>query len=90
MFLCIISYLQKRQNFVNMKLYSKIVISLLVLSLIWLYLILNLAYYTFFQEVYFFMPKINITLQFNIVYILGIIISLGYLSLIFLYSKYNN
>ncbi len=73
-----------------MKLYSKIVISLLVLSLIWLYLILNLAYYTFFQEVYFFMPKINITLQFNIVYILGIIISLGYLSLIFLYSKYNN
>ena len=73
-----------------MKLYSKIVISLLVLSLIWLCLILNLAYYTFFQEVYFFMPKINITLQFNIVYILGIIISLGYLSLIFLYSKYNN
>lgn len=72
-----------------MKAYSKIVFSLLVLSLIWLYLILNLAYFTFFQEVCFFMPKIDVSIQFNIVYILGILISLGYLRLIFI-SNHNN
>jgi len=70
-----------------MKTYSKMVISLLVLSLIWLYLILNLTYFTFFQEDCFFMPKINVTIQFKLVYLLWIIISLGYLKLIFSRQK---
>jgi CDP-diglyceride synthetase len=72
-----------------MKIYSKIVVSLLVLSLIWLYLILNLAYFTFFQEAYFFMPKIDTSIQFKIVYVLGILISLGYLRLIFINTPNN-
>ena len=79
----------KKLTFCSMKTYSKIVVSLLVLSLVWLYLILNLTYFVFFQEVSFFMLKIDISTQFKIVYILGVLISLGYLRLIFLNTNNN-
>lgn len=72
-----------------MKTYSKIVFCLLVLSLIWLYLILNLAYFTFFQEACFFMPKIDVSIQFNVVYVLGILISICYLKLIYISTHSN-
>ena len=72
-----------------MKMYSKIVASLLVLSLVWLYLILNLAYFTFFQEACLFIPRIDASIQFKAVYVLGILISLGYLKLIFLNTNNN-
>lgn len=78
----------KKITFCSMKIYSKIVVSLLVLSLIWLYLILNLTYFTFFQETTFLMPKFNISIQFKIVYTLGILIGLGYLKLILLNKNF--
>ena len=72
-----------------MKMYSKIVASLLVLSLVWLYLILNLAYFNGFQEACLFIPRIDASIQFKAVYVLGILISLGYLKLIFLNTNSN-
>jgi hypothetical protein len=73
-----------------MKTYSKIVVTLLFLSIIWFYLILNLTYFTFFQETCFFMPQINTFIQIKILYLLWIVISIGFLKLIFLNTKHTN
>lgn len=73
-----------------MKTYSKIVVTLLLLSLIWFYLILNLVYFTFFQDACFFMPQMNISIQIKTLYLLWIVISMGFLRLIFLNTKNTN
>jgi hypothetical protein len=65
-----------------MKIYFKIVLFLLILSLIWVYLFLNLIYVTYFQETFFCSLKIGVSTQFALLYILGILISMCYLGLI--------
>lgn len=71
-----------------MKLFSKIIVTLLILSLIWVYFLLNLIWLTYFQETAFFNLKIGISVQFILVYILGIVICISYLGLI-LFKKKN-
>jgi sterol desaturase/sphingolipid hydroxylase (fatty acid hydroxylase superfamily) len=65
-----------------MKVYSKMIVILLTISLVWVYLLLNLLYSTYSQETCFLAFKTGNTIQFTIVYILGILISMGYLGLI--------
>uniref|UniRef100_UPI00404B2F5B hypothetical protein n=1 Tax=Flavobacterium sp. TaxID=239 RepID=UPI00404B2F5B len=65
-----------------MKFFSKVIIILLTLSLLWVYLLLNLLYSTYFQETSFLGIKTESNIQFTLIYILGILISMGYLGLI--------
>ena len=68
----------------KMKLYTKLVIVLLILSLIWIYFIVDLTYYTLFQEKATFFNTLDYSLQFKLVYILGVVLFVSYLMLIFL------
>ncbi|HBD26181.1 MAG TPA: hypothetical protein DC020_05070 [Flavobacterium sp.] len=72
----------------KMKLYTKLVIVLLILSLIWIYFIVDLTYYTLFQEKATFFNTLDYSLQFKLVYILGVVLFVSYLMLIFF--KRNN
>ena len=73
-----------------MKLYTKIIIVLLILSLIWIYAILDLTYYTFFQEKSRFLFSLDYGVQFKLVYVLGIALLISYLMLIFFKRSKNN
>lgn len=72
----------------KMKLYTKLVIVLLILSLIWIYFIVDLTYYTIFQEKVIFFNTLDYSLQFKLVYIFGVVLFVSYLMLIFF--KRNN
>ena len=72
-----------------MKLYTKIIIVLLILSLIWIYALLDLTYYTFFQEKSTFFFALDYGVQFKIIYVLGIALLVSYLPLIFFKRSKN-
>ena len=74
----------------NMKLYTKIVIALLILSLIWIYAIVDLTYYTLFQEKSTFFNTLDYSVQFKLVYIMGVAHFVSYLMLIFFKRSKNN
>ena len=65
-----------------MKLYTKIVIVLLILSLIWIYAVVDLTYYTLFQENTHFFNFLDYGLQFRLVYVVGVFILVANLMLI--------
>ncbi len=65
-----------------MKLYTKIVIGLLILSLIWIYAVVDLTYYTLFQEKTHFFNFLDYGLQFRLVYVMGVFLLVAYLMLI--------
>lgn len=73
-----------------MKLYTKAVIALLILSLMWIYAIVDLTYYTLFQEKATFLSSLDYSVQFKLVYIMGIALFVSYLSLIFFKRSKNN
>ena len=74
----------------NMKIYTKIVIALLILSLIWIYAIVDLTYYTLFQEKSTFFRTLDYSVQFKLVYIMGVALFVSYLMLIFFKRSKNN
>lgn len=66
-----------------MKLYTKILLVLLFLSLVWLYTVVDLTYNTLFFESSSFLSKfIGYHTQFELIYILGVFLFVSYLSLI--------
>lgn len=71
-----------------MKFSSKIIIILLTLSLIWVYLLLNLMCLTYFQETSFFSLRIGVSTQFVLLCILGIFIGVCYLGLILFKNRH--
>ena len=73
-----------------MKLYTKIVIALLILSLIWIYAIVDLTYYTLFQEKSTFFNTLDYSVQFKLVYIMGVALFFFFLMLIFFKRSKNN
>lgn len=73
-----------------MKLYTKILMFLLFLSLVWLYTVVDLTYNTIFFESNTFLSKcIGYHAQFELIYILGVFLFISYLSLI-LFIKNKN
>jgi hypothetical protein len=73
-----------------MKLYTKIVIALLILSLFWIYAIVDLTYDTLFQEKSTFFNTLDYSVQFKLVYIMGVALFVCYLTLIFFKRSKNN
>ena len=73
-----------------MKIYTKIVIALLILSLIWIYAIVDLTYYPLFQEQSTFFRTLDYSVQFKLVYIMGVLLLVSYLTLIFFKRSKNN
>lgn len=66
-----------------MKLHTKIVLFLLVLSLVWLYTLIDLTYGTLFLDGNTFMTScIGFQTQFKLVYALGIVLFVSYLVVI--------
>ncbi|RAK23748.1 hypothetical protein B0I03_103214 [Flavobacterium aquaticum] len=66
-----------------MKLYTKILLFLLFLSLVWLYTVADLTYNTLFFESSTFLSKcIGYHAQFELIYILGVFLFVSYLALI--------
>lgn len=53
------------------------------MSLIWVYMILNVSQFSFLSEKVFFNIQFETSLQLTIIYILGSLISICYISLIF-------
>ena len=74
----------------KMKLYTKIVIALVILSLFWIYAIVDLTYYTLFQEKSTFFNTLDYSVQFELVYIMGVALFVSYLTLIFFKRSKNN
>lgn len=70
-----------------MKLYTRALIVLLILSLIWIYTIVDLTYYTLFQEQQTIFDTLDYSTQYRVVYILGTFLVASYLTLIFSKSK---
>lgn len=70
-----------------MKSYTQTLIVLLILSLIWIYAVVDLTYYTLFQERATVFNLLDYTFQYRVVYILGFVLLASYLTLIF--SKRN-
>lgn len=66
-----------------MKLYTRALIALLILSLIWIYTIVDLTYYTLFQEQQTIFDTLDYSTQYRVVYILGTFLVASYLTLIF-------
>lgn len=72
-----------------MKLYTRALIALLILSLIWIYTIVDLTYYTLFQEQQTIFNTLDYSTQYRVVYILGTFLVVSYLTLIFSKRKDN-
>ncbi len=70
-----------------MKSYTQTLIVLLILSLIWIYAVVDLTYYTLFQERAAVFNLLDFNIQYRVVYILGFVLLASYLTLIF--SKRN-
>lgn len=70
-----------------MKSYTQTLIVLLILSLIWIYAVVDLTYYTLFQERAAVFNLLDFNIQYRVVYILGFVLLVSYLTLIF--SKRN-
>lgn len=70
-----------------MKSYTQTLIVLLILSLIWIYAFVDLTYYTLFQERAAVFNLLDFNIQYRVVYILGFVLLVSYLTLIF--SKRN-
>ena len=66
-----------------MKLYTRALIVLLILSLIWIYTVVDLTYYTLFQEQQSIFNSLDYSVQYRVVYVLGTILLASYLTLIF-------
>ena len=66
-----------------MKLYTRALIVLLILSLIWIYAVVDLTYNTLFQERVSLFNSLDYSIQYKVVYILGTILLVSYLRLIF-------
>jgi hypothetical protein len=70
-----------------MKSYTKTLIVLLLLSLIWIYAVIDLTYYTLFQERATLFNLLDYSMQYKVVTVLGTILLVCYLTLLF--SKRN-
>lgn len=70
-----------------MKSYTQTLIVLLILSLIWIYAVVDLTYSTLFQERAAVFNLLDFNIQYRVVYILGFVLLVSYLTLIF--SKRN-
>ena len=70
-----------------MESYTQTLIVLLILSLIWIYAVVDLTYYTLFQERAAVFNLLDFNIQYRVVYILGFVLLASYLTLIF--SKRN-
>lgn len=66
-----------------MKIYTQSLIVLLILSLIWIYTVVDLTYNTLFQERASLFNSLDYSIQYKVVYILGTILLASYLKLIF-------
>lgn len=71
-----------------MKSYGKIVIIMLLLSLFWVYIVLNLVYVIFFNNETVKLLMNSYSVQLKFIYLLGIGLIVSYFLLIF--AKKNN
>ncbi len=73
-----------------MKIYTKIIIGLIILSFVWVYIIIDLAYYTIFNEKTLLVNSLSYSAQFKLVNVLGILLFITFAILLFFSRSKNN